>query len=119
MEDIIEQVMGDIDDEYDEEEEIIDKIDDNTYLVDGDVSLDDLDEEIGVDLESESSETIGGFIIDILGEIPDESDVGRIVEFEKYQFKIMAIGERRIERVKIYILEKDDSDSRDGDSETE
>ena len=119
MEDIIEQVMGDIDDEYDEEEEIIDKIDDNTYLVDGDVSLDDLDEEIGLDLESESSETIGGFIIDILGEIPDESDVGRIVEFENYQFKIMAIGERRIERVKIYILEKDDSDSRDGDSETE
>lgn len=87
--------------------------------MDGDVSLDDLDEEIGLDLESESSETIGGFIIDILGEIPDESDVGRIVEFENYQFKIMAIGERRIERVKIYILEKDDSDSRDGDSETE
>ena len=119
MEDIIEQVMGDIDDEYDEEEEIIDKIDDNTYLVDGDVSLDDLDEEIGVNLESESSETIGGFIIDILGEIPDESDVGRIIEFENYQFKIMAIGERRIERVKIYILEKDDDDERDAGLEAE
>ena len=108
MEDIIEQVMGDIDDEYDEEEEIIDKIDDSTFLVDGDVSLDDLDEEIGVSLVSESSETIGGFIIDILGEIPDESAVGRIVEFENYRFKIMAIGERRIERVKIYILPQDD-----------
>ena len=105
MEDIIEQVMGNIEDEYDEEEEIIDKVDDNIYLVDGDVSLDDLNEEIGVELISENSETIGGFIIDILGEIPDESDEGRIVEFENYQFKIMAIRERRIERVKIYVLD--------------
>ena len=119
MEDIIEQVMGDIDDEYDEEEEIIDKIDDNTYLVDGDVSLDDLDEEIGVTLESESSETIGGFILDILGEIPDESDVGRIVEYENYQFKIMAIGERRIERVKIYILGRCQCDDSIHNSEAE
>ena len=103
MEDIIEQVVGDIDDEYDEEEEIIDKVDDNIYLVDGDVDLDDLDEELGINLESQTSETIGGFIIDILGEIPDEKDVGRIVEFEDYQFKIMAISDRRIERVKIYL----------------
>lgn len=114
MEDIIEQVMGNIEDEYDEEEEIIDKVDDNIYLVDGDVSLDDLNEEIGVELISENSETIGGFIIDILGEIPEESDEGRIVEFENYQFKIMAIRERRIERVKIYVL---DSAARETDED--
>lgn len=111
MEDIIEQVMGNIEDEYDEEEEIIDKVDDNIYLVDGDVSLDDLNEEMGIELISESSETIGGFIIDILGEIPEESDEGRIVEFENYQFKIMAIRERRIERVKIYVLDPEAKES--------
>ena len=94
MEDIIEQVMGDIDVEYDEEEEIIDKIDDNTYLVDGDVDLDDLDEELGIDLKSDNTETIGGFLIDILGEIPDESDIGRIIEFEDYKFKIMSVKEK-------------------------
>ena len=44
--------------------------------------------------------------MDILGEIPEESDIGRTVEFENYQFKIMAVKDRRIERVKIYILEK-------------
>ena len=82
MEDIIEQVVGDIDDEYDEEEEIIDKVDDHIYLVDGDVSLEDLDEELGIDLTSETSETIGGFLIDMLGEIPDANDVGRIITFE-------------------------------------
>lgn len=117
MEDIIEQVVGNIDDEYDEEEEIIDKVDDNIYLVDGDVDLDDLDEELGIDLVSENSETIGGFIIDMLGEIPDESDVGRIVEFENYQFKIMAIQDRRIERVKIYIMPKEDSEENENSAD--
>ena len=105
VEDIIEQVMGNIDDEYDEEEEIIDKINDNLYLVDGDVSLDDFDEALGIELESDTSETIGGFILDILGEIPDENDIGRVVEFEDYKFKIMSIKERRIERIKVYMPE--------------
>ncbi len=105
MEDIIEQVMGDIDDEYDEEEEIINRLDDGTYLVDGDVSLDDLDEELGIDLTSNTSETIGGFIIDILGEIPNQKDIGRTIEFERYRFKIMEVSDRRIERIKLFILE--------------
>lgn len=106
MEDMIEQIMGDIDDEYDEEEEIIDKIDDNTYLVDGDVDLDDLNDELGTSIESESSETIGGFLVDLLGEIPEESDVGKEIEYDNFKFKIMAVSERRIERVKIYIFDK-------------
>ena len=111
MEDIIEQVMGSIDDEYDEEEEIIDKINDSIYLVDGDVDLDDLNEALDINLESDNSETIGGFIIDILGEIPDEKDEGREVEFENFRFKIMSIGERRIERVKIYILDREEEET--------
>ena len=106
MEDMIEQIMGDIDDEYDEEEEIIDKIDDNTYLVDGDVDLDDLNDELGTSIESESSETIGGFLVDLLGEIPEESDVGKEIEDDNFKFKIMAVSERRIERVKMYIFDK-------------
>ena len=118
MEDIIEQVVGDIDDEYDEEEEIIDKVDDHIYLVDGDVSLEDLDEELRIDLTSETSETIGGFLIDMLGEIPDENDVGRIITFENYQFKIMAIQDRRIERVKIYILDPAEQEAEDSKDST-
>lgn len=103
LEDIIEQVMGDIDDEFDEEEEIIEKLSGNTFLVDGDVDLDDLNEEIGSDLESDNSETIGGFLIDILGEIPEESDEGRVIEIENYKFTITSIKERRIEKVKITV----------------
>ena len=90
-------------------------MDDSTYLVDGDVDLDDLNDELGIQLHSDDSETIGGFIIDILGEIPDKNDIGKVVEFENYRFKIMSVGERRIERIKIYILEEpsseDDKDS--------
>ena len=104
MEDIIEEVMGDIEDEYDPEEEAIEKVDENTYLVDGNVYLSDFNEEAGSHLESESSETIGGFIIDLLGEIPAENDKDRRVEFENYVFTILSVKERRIEKVKVEII---------------
>lgn len=103
MEDIIEEVMGDIDDEYDEEEPEIQKIDDTTYVIDGSMDLDDIDEELDINLESDNSETIGGFIIDMLGEIPDESDVGKEVEFERYKFRIDSVRDRRIEQITMTI----------------
>lgn len=110
LEDIIEEIVGDIDDEYDEEEDIIKKLDDRNYLVDGSVSLDDLDEEIGISLESENSETIGGFIIDLLGEIPQDGRKSRDVKFENYNFKILSVKERRIEKIKLTILEDKDGE---------
>jgi len=116
-EDIIEEIVGDIEDEYDEEEAEIEKIDENTYIVSGFVYLDDLEEEIGVELESENSETIGGFLIDILGEIPDEDEAEqRIIEHENYVFKILSVKERRIEKVEVFILpEIEDEETEDED----
>lgn len=119
MEDIIEEVMGDIDDEYDKEEPEIQKVSDDTYVVDGSMDLDDIDEEIGINLESDNSETIGGFIIDILGEIPDEDDIGREVEFENYRFRIDSIRDRRIEQITVMILPKEDADKSDERDEHE
>ena len=104
MEDIIEEIVGDISDEYDEAEDVITKIDQNTYLVDGTVSLDDLNEETGSGLESENSETIGGYIIDLIGEIPKDGYVNRTIESEGYRFTILSVQERRIEKVKFEIL---------------
>ena len=78
------------------------------------MDLDDLDEELGVDLESENSETLGGFIIDILGEIPDENNVGNEIIFENYVFKIDSIKDRRIEKITMKILPVSDEDE-DGD----
>ncbi|MEG1067269.1 MAG: hemolysin family protein [Anaerovoracaceae bacterium] len=119
LEDIIEEVMGDIDDEYDEETSSIEQIDENTYVFDGNLSLDDLDEELGLSLESDNSETVGGFLIDILGEIPDELELEdifeRAVEFEKYTFKILSVKEHRIERVKLCIAPNDSNDNASDD----
>lgn len=113
MEDIIEEIVGDIDDEYDEEEHIIDKVDDNNYYVDGNVSLNDLNEEVNINLESENSETIGGFLIDILGEIPEEGDENREVTFENYVFTILSVKERRIEKVKITINQESSEEEKE------
>jgi len=104
MEDIIEEVMGDIDDEYDEEEPEIQKIDDHTYLIDGSMDLDDIDEELDINLISDNSETIGGFIIDILGEIPDEEDMGKEIIFENYKFRLDSVRDRRIEQITMTII---------------
>ena len=108
VEDIIEQIVGDIDDEFDEEDRIIEKIDDNTYIVDGNVYLDDLEEETGVELESETSETIGGFIIDHIGEIPKENVKYDPVSFEEYDFTILSVRDRRIEKVRIEIRDREE-----------
>lgn len=112
MEDIIEEIVGEIDDEYDEEDEIIEKIDDSNYLLDGNVNLDDLNEELGMHLESESSETIGGFIIDIIGEIPQDGYINRAVNYENYVFTILSVKERRIEKIKLHINKADGSSER-------
>ena len=108
VEDIIEQIVGDIDDEFDEEDRIIEKIDDNTYIVDGNVYLDDLEEETGVDLESETSETIGGFIIDLMGEIPKENVKYEPIVYEEYVFTILAVKDRRIEKVRIEVRDREE-----------
>jgi len=110
MEDIIEEIVGDIDDEYDETHEMIHKISDNRFIVDGSVSLDDLNDATGSDLESETSETIGGFLIDQIGEIPDDGYVNMQVEYDNYTFTIISVRERRIKRLKMVIQSKGEED---------
>ena len=107
VEDIIEQIVGDIDDEFDEEDRIIEKVDDKTYIVDGNVYLDDLEEETGIELESETSETVGGFIIDLMGEIPRENVRYRPVSFRNYDFTILKVKDRRIEKLRIDITDRE------------
>ena len=109
VEDIIEQIVGDIDDEFDEEDRIIEKVNDTTFIVDGNVYLDDLEEETGVELESETSETIGGFIIDLMGEIPRENIKYKPISYEDYDFTILSVKDRRIEKIRIEKAEREES----------
>lgn len=106
MEDIIEEVMGDIDDEYDEVEEELQKVGKDLYIASGSMNLDDINEELGINLESEDSETIGGFIIDMFGEIPDENDIGKEIDYENMLFTIKSVKDRRIEQVEIKLNRK-------------
>ena len=108
VEDIIEQIVGDIDDEFDEEDRIIEKVNDNTFIVDGNVYLDDLEYETGVELESETSETVGGFIIDLMGEIPRENVKYDPVSYQEYDFTILSVKDRRIEKIRIDIIEREE-----------
>lgn len=103
LEDIIEEVMGNIDDEYDEEELKIETIDENTFRIDGTMYLDDINEELHTDLASENIETLGGLLIEILGEIPKEGETATIVEHGIYTFTIESVCDRRIGKVLMHI----------------
>lgn len=103
LEDIIEEVMGDIDDEYDVEDEEFKKIGYNYYMVEGSMDLDDLSDEINVPLESEDSETVGGFILNLLGEIPDEEYIDKEIPYENLIFTIKSIKDRRIEKITLKV----------------
>ena len=107
MEDIIEEVMGEIDDEYDEEEQELTKIGEDLYMIEGSMDLNDINEELGINLESENSETIGGLIIDMFGEIPDEDDIGKEVFIDNVVFTINSVKDRRIEKVIMKINKED------------
>lgn len=102
IEDLIEEVMGNIEDEYDEDELAIKRIDNNTFIIDGMLSLDDFNEFFHVNIENENYDTISGFIIDLLGRIPKSTDEENI-EYENLVFKIEEIKEKRIQKIKVYI----------------
>lgn len=104
IEDLIEEVVGNILDEYDDSEPIIKKIDNKNFLVDGLISINEVNDFLHLELESEHSDTISGFIIDILGDIPSETELPT-VNFENITFKIQEVKDKRIEKVQIIINE--------------
>ena len=103
IEDLIEEIMGEIEDEYDEQALSIKKIDANTFIIDGLLSLDDFNEKFHTNIEASNYDTIGGFIIDKLGRIPSSVDAEYNVEYENLILKIEEIKEKRINKIKVCI----------------
>ena len=101
IEDLIEEVMGDILDEYDDSENYIDKIDNNTYVVDGLLTLDKLNDYLNLNLESQNIETIGGFVVNLIGNIPQSEN--QMVEYDNLSFQVCKTNKKRIEKLKIYL----------------
>ena len=100
MEDIIEEIMGEIDDEYDISQDGIKKLDNNKFLVDGITTLEEINNKLNIEMKSEDIETISGFLINILGRIPIEEDE-KIVKYNNISFKIYEVTDKRIEKVMI------------------
>ncbi|ADL52315.1 hemolysin family protein [Clostridium cellulovorans] len=102
IEDLIEEVMGNIDDEYDEDGPAIHKIENDTFMIDGMFSLDDFNDYFHVDIQSENFDTIGGFIIELLGRIPESAEEKNI-EVGNLIFNIEEVKEKRIEKIKVCV----------------
>ncbi len=105
LEDILEEIVGDISDEYDEEEKLFSKIDNHTFVFEAKIQLNDFFklDEIDAGLFEKISgevETLAGLILEIKGEMPTK---GERFDYEHYVFEIMAADNRRIKKVKLYI----------------
>ncbi|MCB8565277.1 hemolysin family protein [Fusobacterium ulcerans] len=103
MEDLVEEVMGNIDDEYDDNEPKLEKIDNHIYLVDGLYPVDDLIDILNIDIVSKNHNTISGYLIDTLGEIPDNSYLDKEIKINNTIFKIKSIKENRIDKIELIL----------------
>jgi len=104
LEDIIEEIVGEIQDEYDSEQPLYHKINENVFLVDGSMPLEEINEELNLDLPTEEGvETIGGFLFGLFGSVPKQKEVAK---YNGYEFIIEKIVERRIKQVRILRKEK-------------
>ena len=100
MEDIIEELVGNIFDEYDDEEIDVKKIDDNTYILSGALTSYDLKKIFGVEMPEGDYETLSGFLIEKLGRIPNDNE-HPIIEGENLTYKIEEVEDKRIKYVKV------------------
>lgn len=102
LEDILEEIVGNIMDEHDDEDEEISHMSDGTYQVDGLTELEDLEELLGIKFEKEDYGTLNGFLIDQLDRVLSEDDTEiSVVEYEGFRFTVLAVDNNTIETVKI------------------
>ncbi len=99
MEDLLEEIVGNIFDEYDDIENEIEKIDDNTFLISGKISVNELKKVLGIEVPEGEYETLSGYLLEILGRVP-EDDEKPIIETDKVTYKIEEYEDKRILWVK-------------------
>ena len=99
MEDILEELVGDIYDEYDKEEKEFEKIDDNTYILSGSMTIYDVNKLLNAKIPEGDYDTISGFLQDELGRIPEEEE-NPIIETKEVTYKIEEYEDRRIIKIK-------------------
>ena len=105
MEDVLEAIVGSIQDEYDDEEEDISKIDERTFLLEGSTDVEEVEELTGVKLPEGDFDTIAGFVIRQLGYLPQAGEHPE-VEYEGLKFTVEEVEDRRVTEIKVEIGEK-------------
>ena len=107
LEDLIEEIVGEIRDEYDtNEEDEITKIDDENFILLGIAKLDDINDELGIDLESEDYDSIAGHIINLLDHFPK---AGETVQDKYAEYRVLEATNNRIDKVKVHLLPQKDT----------
>ncbi len=99
MEDILEEIVGNILDEYDEEEDAITKLGDESFLMNGMAELEEVEEVLDIKIEEEF-DTLNGLLISKLEHIPEENETA-VIEYQGYEFEILSIDNKKIGSVKV------------------
>jgi CBS domain containing-hemolysin-like protein len=101
IEDLLEEIVGEIQDEYDAEEPAIEEISETEYLFDARVSLDEVSKLLGVELPAEGGDTLGGFVYSQLGKVPA---VGDTIELRNVHIEVLSVAGRRIKQVRAAVM---------------
>ena len=120
LEDILEEIVGEIHDEYDENEnELIKKLSDHEYVIEGSMSLDDVNDHLGTHLESEDYDSLGGLVIEHLDRLPVAGD--QVITSDGIRLVVDKLDKNRIENVRVFLPEKepDKPEANDSDVSTE
>lgn len=100
IEDLVEVIVGDIEDEFDEEEDEIEVISSNEFLVEGSTKISDVNEVLNINLESDEFDSIGGYIIGYIKHIPEENE---LIEVDRVKFNIESVDKNRIKKIRIML----------------
>lgn len=101
MEDILEEIFGEIQDEYDHEESRIHKLGPNAYVVDARMTLEEISEAIGAPIEDDEVETVGGWLMHVAGHIPAQ---GEVIQHNRFRMTVLVGGPNYVSRIRIEIL---------------
>lgn len=101
IEDLIEEIVGNIEDEYDDDQEQdVETIKENEYIIDGGYHIDDINEMFNLNLPIDEFDTVAGFMINAIGHIPEENET---LEYENLTFKVEQMSKNRIEKIRLVI----------------
>lgn len=117
LEDIVEEIIGDIHDEFDEaEEQVLRQIGDHEYIVEGSINLDDFNDQLETNIDSEDYESLGGLIIEHLDRLPNKGDC---VTIDNCRLTVIKMDDKRIDLVKVVVEPKEELNLEQDNTESE